>query len=898
MNITKKLRIVTFGLLAAGVGVALMADPAIARDDDLISIDVLQDDVTSTALYFEFGEFTRKDIRIDGQPYASLSLGKESLKMEAGLPSLPDVSRSIIIPNLASVDIVVLGGDFYEIEDIDVAPSKGSLLRTTDPATVPHTFGKAYKQDAFWPADLATLSDPYILRAKRGVTVTVNPFQYNPVTRTLRVYRNMTVAVDNVGMGRTNLLPTNTKHEGGSAFHKIYASQFVNYNGQNRSYPISEEGSMLIITADQYESNIQPLADHKNSIGLSTTVKLKSEVGSTWAQINDYIAAMYGGSDLVYVLLVGDASDITAPTAAGGLSDPTYALQAGSDNYPDIIIGRFSANNATHVDLQVQKTIAYEAEQFTTKDEFGGALGIASNQGPGDDGETDDQHMDLIGTKLMDFVHTAWSSEYDPSGSVADAVNVINNGVGVIQYTGHGYQTGWGNGAALSNSDVNGLTNTQMWPFIVSVACVVGEFNTGDCFCEAWQWASHNGQPTGSIAHYGSTINQSWNEPMCGQDSMVDRYVDEEFFSFGALCYMGSCTMMDEYGAVGVDMYKTWTLFGDPSVIISGTAQPPTGMRVNGSNLVAEGPNGGPFSPISTTYTLTNNEDYEIDYSVLELADWLDLEGVTEGTIPALSDVSLTLSINTEANAFSNGVYEAQVIFSNLTNADGNVVKPAVLTVGTPQPVYTWDMSSDPGWTTSGQWAWGVPTGGGGEYGNPDPTSGSVGSQVMGYNLNGDYPGSLPETNLTTNAIDCSALTDTSLVFDRYLNVETDYYDHAYLRISTNGSQWTTIWENSGEVADSSWSTHEYDISAIADGEETVYVRWVMGETDSIWNFSGWNIDEVVIKAVDSSAPCLGDFNGSGEVNVDDLLTVIGGWGNGYGVDDLLEVLGNWGSDC
>ncbi len=55
MNITKKLRIVTFGLLAAGVGVALMADPAIARDDDLISIDVLQDDVTSTALHFEFG---------------------------------------------------------------------------------------------------------------------------------------------------------------------------------------------------------------------------------------------------------------------------------------------------------------------------------------------------------------------------------------------------------------------------------------------------------------------------------------------------------------------------------------------------------------------------------------------------------------------------------------------------------------------------------------------------------------------------------------------------------------------------------------------------------------------------------------------------------------------------
>jgi hypothetical protein len=212
--------------------------------------------------------------------------------------------------------------------------------------------------------------------------------------------------------------------------------------------------------------------------------------------------------------------------------------------------------------------------------------------------------------------------------------------------------------------------------------------------------------------------------------------------------------------------------------------------------------------------------------------------------------------------------------------------------------VYAWDMSTNPGWTTSGQWAWGTPTGGGGEYGNPDPTSGSVGSAVMGYNLNGDYPGNLSETNLTTTAIDCSSLTDTSLVFDRYLNVETDFYDHAYLRVSNNGSQWTTVWENSGEIADSSWSTQEYDISAVADGQETVYVRWVMGTTDSIWNFSGWNIDEVVIKAVDSSPPCVGDFDGSGDVNVNDLLAVIAGWGNGYGVDDLLEVLGNWGSDC
>ena len=40
---------------------------------------------------------------------------------------------------------------------------------------------------------------------------------------------------------------------------------------------------------------------------------------------------------------------------------------------------------------------------------------------------------------------------------------------------------------------------------------------------------------------------------------------------------------------------------------------------------------------------------------------------------------------------------------------------------------------------------------------------------------------------------------------------------------------------------------------------------------------------------------CQGDLDGNGSVNVDDLLAVIGGWGDPYNVDDLLLVIGGWG---
>jgi hypothetical protein len=171
--------------------------------------------------------------------------------------------------------------------------------------------------------------------------------------------------------------------------------------------------------------------------------------------------------------------------------------------------------------------------------------------------------------------------------------------------------------------------------------------------------------------------------------------------------------------------------------------------------------------------------------------------------------------------------------------------------VAGPALQYSWNMDTNPGWTTQGLWAWGQPTGGGGQYGGPDPTSGYTGSNVFGYNLSGDYENGLSETHLTTTALDCTGLTDVTLEFRRWLGVERSTYDHAYIRVSNNGTSWTTIWQNpDSQIEDSSWTLQEFDISSVADGQSTVYVRWTMGTTDGSWQFCGWNIDDVEIWAI------------------------------------------------
>ncbi len=198
------------------------------------------------------------------------------------------------------------------------------------------------------------------------------------------------------------------------------------------------------------------------------------------------------------------------------------------------------------------------------------------------------------------------------------------------------------------------------------------------------------------------------------------------------------------------------------------------------------------------------------------------------------------------------------------------------------------DFESDRGWVISGGlWARGTPIGGGGVYGGPDPTSGYNSPSVFGYNLNGDYTSGMPERNITSPPIDCSGKFGTRLSFQRWLGVEQPSYDHAYVRVSNNGINWTTIWTNTVEVADYDWVYMEFDISALADNQPTVYVRFTMGITDGSWNYCGWNVDDVTVRAFQCES-------GPGPLNIatDDLPD----WTAGFQFAEQLTATGGVGA--
>lgn len=535
-----------------------------AGNDD-IEVIVESSNDSRTVVRFEVNAFDRTPAIINGATWNLIDIvGEGEVRIE-GAPSLPRISRSIIIPDEARVALRVLSSDYVDLTAMPVAPSKGDLLRTVNPEDVPYNFGPEYNKAGFFPDELASLRTPYILRDYRGTVIDLHPFQYDPDTKVLRVYKSVTVEVVSEGSGGVNPLLNRKSVAPVPDFELIYSRHFLNHNQQQKYTPVMESGDMLIIAHDAYASAMIPLVEWKTQKGIKTTMVNVSAIGNNSSAIDAFIQSFYDTTNLAWVILVGDHNHVATPQVSGGASDPSYAKVAGNDDYPDIFIGRFSAESIAHVQTQVERTISYEQNPMV-----GGWLhrgtGIASTEGPGHFNEYDNQHMGYIRDDLLAFTYTEVDGFYGYAASAADVTNALNAGRSIINYCGHGSTTAWST-TGFSNTNVNNLTNAGMLPFIISVACVNGEFDGYTCFGEAWLRATDGaGNPTGAVAAYMSSINQSWDPPMDAQDEIADLLIAQAKTTFGGLTFNGSCKMIDINGSGGVSMYNTWHIFGDPSV--------------------------------------------------------------------------------------------------------------------------------------------------------------------------------------------------------------------------------------------------------------------------------------------------------------------------------------------
>ena len=556
---------------------------------------------------FKLAGFNLTNVNTPSGTQQIVSVPKMASMLIAGAPDLPQFPVPAIIGDMSEMEVYVTKSAFTDYENVEIAPSKGNFSRQIDPESIPYTYGEMYSQNAFYPSVQAYLETPYIIRDFRGQNIMVRPFAYNPVTKVLRVYHDMTIAMKKMSDNGVNpKLSHRAIAKVSPEMKASYERRFINYKENNAKYSfIDDRGEMLVICADQFMSSMQPFVDWKNQSGRPTTMVSVTEVGgNNNTQIKNYITNLYNDPDhnLVYVLLVGDYEHITphafTATCFGysttEYSDNWFGQIEGTDHYEEVFIGRFSVQNDAQVANQVNKVLYYERDIKGSVTWVNKGLGIgAIGAGSGHFGEDDYQHIDFIRDTLEHYTYEQVTELHQGGSASTTSISAaINSGVSVINYCNHGSQTGWGV-AGYSNSDVNALVNDNKWPIVWSVACLCGQFNYGsECFAEAWMRATDNttGVPTGAVGGMFSWMSQPWIPPMYGQDEMVDiltewHNADRYNHTFGGASLNGNMYVMDmNSGANGTDTHDSWILFGDPSMMVR--TDNPANMNLNLSTSV------------------------------------------------------------------------------------------------------------------------------------------------------------------------------------------------------------------------------------------------------------------------------------------------------------------------
>ena len=509
---------------------------------------------------YELGQFTLNQMSYRGEEMSEISISTIALPNNAGSPNLPTESRMIAIPTGAQATLNVVSYDMEVIKNVNIAPALPVQAEVEDPDINYTKDMSIYAKDALYPENPFIIGSSYI-RGVDAVTVAITPFQYNPVTKDLVVYSNIELSLTYEG-GNGHFGEDRLRSQ---YWDPILAAELVNYDQlpvidyEARMQQWLRDGAdgaeYLIITPnnDAWAPYAQQLKEFRMKQGIITEIyRLDEMPATTTNMMKEWFHNAYDTWTIapVAVCLLGDhntnmAQGIPAETTShpyngSCITDNFYADAAGDDNLPDMVFSRLVAQNASELPIFVGKQIEYEYTNVNTDPSFYNgpvtALGwqterwfqICSevfggymrnhgyfpirincpyqNSTVGNQWSTNSNTqmvVDYFGPSGLGYIPANPQELGGFTGGTADqVVTAVNNGIFWLQHRDHGYNEGWGE-PAVSNSNIDQMTNVNKLPFVMSINCQTGMFNytgsNGNCFAEKWMRRTYNGQNAGAV---------------------------------------------------------------------------------------------------------------------------------------------------------------------------------------------------------------------------------------------------------------------------------------------------------------------------------------------------------------------------------------------------------------
>ncbi len=606
---------------------------------------VIASDITETTIEIEVpGLFFETAGRaLDGTPALEIP-GSRRINLP-GMPDLPTFTCLIAIPDHGGVELSVRTFDERLFADVDIEPTPPFRMEGKE-ADAALADAAVYGRNALYPTEVASISEPMIMRDLRLVQLRVNPARYNPVTREVVVASRVSVTL-NYANGEEINPRTAARSYRSAAFEPIYRSLVANYD----QLPTKEirRGSYLVIANDSFADQLTDFTTWKHRRGVETVLVRLSDIGvSPSAQdIKDFIQNAYDTWDNPpdYVCLIGDRDsgsngDMPAWFHAGDVTDHPYSELEGSDYLPDVMVGRMAVDTPTGAVVASLKPQVYERDcDAPTDDWYEHALMVAANCCGSPQPTTPRTTKLRVREMLMENAYTQvdtvfWT--YAKSGSrtqTEDIQNSINAGVAFVNYRGWGGAPGWYY-PQFYTDHINQLSNNRMLPVMTSIVCGTGNFDSGTdpCFGEAWIRAGSPFALKGGPAMIGPSefwTHTKWNNAI--DTGIYEGILNEGIEHFGQSLLRGKMEIYlnfpeyvdpassDEDGQ-NVDFYfNVFNLIGDPELVLR-TERPGTIVATHdasvpfGQNMLTvhvEDGNGSPV-PGAEVIIWKGDEVYEI----------------------------------------------------------------------------------------------------------------------------------------------------------------------------------------------------------------------------------------------------------------------------------------------
>jgi hypothetical protein len=511
-------------------------------------IELIRQNSSSLIIEYHLPPMSFDTLVIDGESMMSVSVAGMLLFNDAGAPNLPGEARYIAIPRGSEA---VLRTSFEKteiIKNIAIAPAPVLPLENDTMPLVYHKNPGIYERDTGYPLEPVRLSRPFRIRGVDVVLLGVTPFQYNPVARELRIFRDIRIEITFSG---------GNGQFGDPKYRSRWWDPLLQDAILNAAslpevvYSVKKNGKTtgceyLILTRD--DPDFLKWADSirifRTRQGISTKVLSITEatVNRSW-EIDKFFEEIYYNWDIPpsAVLLLGDyANDDQGITSghqvhvtSGSYVTDNFFADVDGDHLPDIAVSRIPAQDTNQLKKIVSKILDYERDPPENPNYYSHpvtAMGWETSRwfqlcsevingfwehglgkspvrenaifsgtpgGVWSTAPNTDEVVDYFGPQGCGYIPDNTAHLTDWGGSAERINNDINNGAFMLQHRDHGFEIGWGE-PSYKTWDLPGLFNDGL-TFVFSVNCLTGRFNwSNECFAEAF--LRHNFGALGVIA--------------------------------------------------------------------------------------------------------------------------------------------------------------------------------------------------------------------------------------------------------------------------------------------------------------------------------------------------------------------------------------------------------------